>query len=79
MTGSGRDLPVAFDAICPIKSKFLHFTRLRRKPGCPSSAVVCYGGWIKSWRSTQRVSSEALAKEGMLRRVSPKTSERPQL
>ena len=23
------------------------FTRLRRSHGCPSPAVICYGGWIK--------------------------------
>ena len=34
--------------------------------GCPSSAVVCYGGWIKQWRNVQRVFSEALAKKDML-------------
>ena len=45
--------------------------------GCSSSAVVCYGGWIKPWRNAQRVFSdpsaraygrraEALAKEDML-------------
>ena len=33
--------------------------------GCPSSAVVCYGGWIKQWRNVQRVFSEALAKKDM--------------
>ena len=48
--------------------------------GCPSSAVVCYGGWIKPWRYAQRVFSdpsaraygrraEALAKEGPLNRA----------
>jgi hypothetical protein len=47
--------------------------------GCPSSAVVCYGGWIKQWRNVQRVFSEALAKKDMLRRVSPKIPEGPRL
>jgi hypothetical protein len=26
--------------------------RYQRDHGCPSSAVVCYGGWIKPWGST---------------------------
>jgi hypothetical protein len=58
--------------------------------GCPSSAVVCYGGWIKPWRNVQRVSSdpsaraygrraEALAKVDMLRRVTPKKQVGPRL
>jgi hypothetical protein len=46
---------------------------------CPSSAVGCYGGWMKRWRNAQRVSSEALAKEDTLRRVPPKTQKGPRL
>ena len=34
---------------------------------------------VKPWRNAQRVSSEALAKEDMLRRVSPKKPEGPRL
>ncbi len=34
---------------------------------------------VKLWRNAQRVSSEALAKEDMLRRVSPKKPEGPRL
>jgi len=34
---------------------------------------------VKPWRNAQRVSSEALAKEDMLRRVSAKTPEGPRL
>jgi hypothetical protein len=33
----------------------------------------------KPWRNAQRVSSEALAKEDMLRRVSPKSQKGPRL
>jgi hypothetical protein len=34
---------------------------------------------MKPWRNAQRVSSEALAKEDMLRRVPPKTPKGPRL
>jgi hypothetical protein len=34
---------------------------------------------MKPWRNAQRVSSEALAKEDMLRRVSPKVQQGPRL
>jgi hypothetical protein len=34
---------------------------------------------MKPWRNAQRVSSEALAKEDMLRRVSPKIQKGPRL
>jgi hypothetical protein len=34
---------------------------------------------MKPWRNAQRVSSEALAKEDMLRRVAPKKLEGPRL
>jgi len=34
---------------------------------------------VKPWRNAQRVSSEALAKEDMLRRVSPKILKGPRL
>jgi hypothetical protein len=34
---------------------------------------------VKPWRNAQRVSSEALAKEDMLRRVTPKKQEGPRL
>jgi hypothetical protein len=34
---------------------------------------------VKPWRNAQRVSSEASAKEDMLRRVTPKKQEGPRL
>jgi hypothetical protein len=34
---------------------------------------------VKPWRNAQQVSSEALAKEDMLRRISPKKPEGPRL
>jgi len=79
---SAHDRPPSFG--------LLHSPAYAGSHGCPSSAVVCYGGWIKPWRNAQRLSSdpsartygrrpEALAKEGMVRRVLPKTPEEPRL
>jgi len=51
---SAHDRPPSFG--------LLHSPAYAGSHGCPSSAVVCYGGWIKPWRNVQRVSSDPSAR-----------------